>query len=435
MIRSLAEAESYLQSLVNRERIAGFDYEKHGLDRIRALLEEIGSPQRGLPCIHVTGSKGKGTFALAAGHLLQAAGVRAGVYTSPHLASWLERFRVGDGPAPASRLVAELERMRPAVERLRRHPELCPSFFDVTTALAFALFRAEQVRCAVLEVGIGGRLDSTTVCEPTVCAITAVQLEHVGVLGDTLEAIAREKAGILKPGVPLVHGPLAAEALAAVLARAASLDVPADEVRAERVSLSADGIGFELPDGRALRAPILGAHQATNLSLAVAAVERFLGRALAPAELASLDTLELPARIERFGPLILDDAHTPDSARALRETLGSVFPGRRWVLGISIARDKDAAGILAELAPATRACVISGAEPLRSLPPDELRPLARAAGIPSPELEPHPHAALARVRALRRPEEIGVLTGSVFFAGAVRGALCEDLGPGGRRWR
>jgi dihydrofolate synthase/folylpolyglutamate synthase len=181
---------------------------------------------------------------------------------------------------------------------------------------------------------------------------------------------------------------------------------------------------------------VLGAHQAINLSLAVQAVERFLDRSVTAGELAALETLELPARIERFGDLILDDAHTPDSARALRETLESVFPGRPWVLGLCISRDKDAAGILAELAPRTRACVLASAEPLRSLPPEQLEPLAWAAGIETIEIEPDPRRALGRVQQLRGAGELGVLSGSVYFAGAVRAALCEDPEPrGGREWR
>ena len=166
--------------------------------------------------------------------------------------------------------------------------------------------------------------------------------------------------------------------------------------------------------------PVLGAHQATNLALAVRASEVFLGRALTARELGSLSELRLPARVERLGDAILDDAHTPDSARALRETLASLWPEARWVLVLSISRDKDAAGIVAELAPVTRACVATAAEASRSIPPDELASLAWAAGIAEVSVEAEPLAALERARALMQKGARLAVSGSVFLAGALR---------------
>jgi folylpolyglutamate synthase/dihydropteroate synthase len=170
---------------------------------------------------------------------------------------------------------------------------------------------------------------------------------------------------------------------------------------------------------------VLGAHQATNLAIAVRACEHFLGRALDDAELRSLASLRLPARLECIGPFVLDSAHTPDSARALRETLESRWPGRRWVLGLAISRDKDAAGILRELAGPTRSCVLTRAEPLRSTNTDKLRALAEAGGVRDVVVCTDPLAALDRVRELRAADELGVLTGSIYFAGAIRGKLLE----------
>ncbi len=422
-IETLADAERYLEGFLNLERTREFDYERLGLSRIRALLDALGHPETGLPCLHIAGSKGKGSVALAAESLLLAAGQRVGTYTSPHLESWRERFRVGGRPVAASQLVAALRQLQPAAERLRRDEDLRPSFFDLSTALALLLFREIGVDGAVIEVGLGGRLDSTNVVQSRVSVLTSVQLEHTDKLGPTLEKIAFEKAGILRARVPLVHAPLPPDALAVVMARAVAEDTPLEEVSPADVELDERGLRLRLADGREVFAPLLGRHQATNLALAIRAAEHFLGRSVVPDELKRLGSLRLPARIERFGEIILDCSHTPDSARALREALQAIWPGRPWVLVVSISQDKDAARVLEELAPPARAALITFAEPLRSAPPETLAPLARAAGIETVATCSDPRQALERARAWLRPGEMLVLTGSIYLAGALRPCL------------
>jgi len=438
-LRTLSDCERYLDGFVNRERMVKFDYARLGLARVRALLAALGNPERGLPCVHVTGSNGKGTVAFATEALLRASGLRVGTYTSPHLESWRERFRVDGRPIEEADLVAALRELQPAADKQAEDDDLRPSFFDVTTALGLLAFRRAGVEAAVVEVGIGGRLDSTNVVEPRASVITAVQLEHTDKLGSTLEAIAREKAGIIKPGVPLVHGWLDPEAAGPVLARAVAEDAPVEEVAALDVCLGEAGLRFSLPDGRCVRSPVLGLRQARNLALAVRASEHFLERPLRADELAALESLALPARIERIrtahGDVILDSAHSPDAARALRETLDHLWPASRWVLVSSISRDKDAAGIFEAWASACRAAVLSFAEPARSVPPDELEPLAWASGIQEVEVEAAPLAALERAQALRRPGELVVVAGSIFLAGAVRGHLLASQAAVGARVR
>lgn len=424
-LRTLADAERYLDGFVNRERTAHFDYEKLGVERIRALLREVGDPQQGLPCVHITGSKGKGSMALACERLLVAAGLRVGTFTKPHLVSWRERFRIQEESVAGETLVAALRELVPVLERLRADPELAPSFFDVCTALAIELFRRAGVGAAIFEVGIGGRIDSTNVVESRVAALTAVQLEHTDKLGDTLEAIATEKAGIMRPGVPFLHGPLRPGPLGVVLASAACVDAPVEQVAALAVRSDEKGISFRLADGREVRSPVLGEHQATNLALAVRAAEHFLGRSLEEQELGSLGELSLPARLERFGDVLLDCSHTPDSARALRRTVEAIWGERPWVLVLSLSRDKDAPEILRELAPRSRACVLCRAEASKSFAPEELEPLVWASGIERVELRSEPRAALASARELIQAGELLVATGSVYLAGALRPALLE----------
>ncbi len=419
-LETLNDAERYLDGLINREKKTQYDYERLGLGPIRALLAEVGHPELDLPCVLVAGSKGKGTTTLAAEQLLRAAGRRVGTFTKPHLESWRERFRIDGELVNEAELVAALRGMQPAIERLRGDTERCPSFFDVTVALALRLFRDSGVDVGAIEVGLGGRLDSTNAVDARVTVVTAIQLEHTDKLGDTLEAIGREKAGIFRAKVPALHGPLAPDAWGALAAQAIAVDAPLEEVRALDVRADAGGLRFRLEDGRALASPVLGAHQATNLALAVRASETFLGRELARRELDSLGSLRLPARVERIGDAILDDAHTPDSARALRETLLHLWPAARWVFVLSISRDKDAAGIVAELAPVTRVCVATGAEATRSIGADELAALAWAAGIGEVVVEPEPLPALERARALLREGDRLAVSGSVFLAGALR---------------
>lgn len=431
-LRTLADAERYLDGFINRERLQGFDYERLGLERIRALLAELGHPEAKLPCVHIAGSKGKGSTALAAEALLLGAGRRVGTYTSPHLVSWRERFRIDGEPVGEALLLRVLGGIAPASERLRRDPRLRPSFFDVTTALALALFREADVEVGVIEVGLGGRIDSTNVVSSRVSVLTSVQLEHTDKLGTTLEAIAREKVGILRPGIPFLHGPLESEAHGAVAARAVAEDAPLEEVRARVLETGPDGLRIALPDGREVSTAVLGPHQAHNLALAVRAAESFLGRSLDAGELGALGRLRLPARVERFGDVVLDSAHSPDSARALRRALEGSWPERPWLLVTSVARDKDAAGILCELAEPTRACVLTRSEPTRSLDPAELEPLAWAAGIAQVEVVADARAALARARELARPGELLVVTGSTYLAGALRPALAA-AGAGAAR--
>ena len=223
----LARASSYLDGLVNRERSGDYVYTRLDLCPIEALLDAIGRPHERLSVVHVAGSKGKGSTCLYTEALLGALGERVGTFTSPHLESWIERFRIGGREVEPAQLVAAVERIRPALDALRDGPlETRPSFFDATAAIAFTLFAEAGVDRAVIEVGLGGRLDSTNVVWPAVTCITSIELEHTDKLGTTEAAIAGEKAGILKPGVPAVLGALGREADEVIRSRALQLAAP-----------------------------------------------------------------------------------------------------------------------------------------------------------------------------------------------------------------
>ena len=205
---NLEEARAWLEGLIDVERAPRRRELRLSLEPVTRLLERVGRPERGLSVLHVAGSKGKGSTALFAEAVLAAAGERVGTFTSPHLERWTERFRIGGREVAAPDLADVLTRLRPHVEALLHDPDAPdPSFFDATTAAAFLLFREAVVERAVVEVGLGGRLDSTNVVEPAVACITSIELEHTDRLGATLEAIAGEKAGIVKPGRPVVTVP------------------------------------------------------------------------------------------------------------------------------------------------------------------------------------------------------------------------------------
>jgi dihydrofolate synthase/folylpolyglutamate synthase len=443
MIRSQEDAAAYLEGLINVERRPEIAYRKFSLAPIRGLLDGLDHPERGLCVIHVAGSKGKGSTALLAEALLLAAGERVGVFTSPHLESWTERFRVDGACVPGAELAAAVEEVRPHVERLRREsPTDAPSFFDATTAVALILFRRAGLRRAVLEVGLGGRLDSTNAVLPAVTCITAIELEHTDKLGGTLAEIATEKAGILKRGVPLVSGRLPDEAERVVAERAKHLCVERARLGHE-ICLAVEDAGLagshvSIRDGNlALEAELglLGSHQAGNAALALACVRRLPGApddaSLARAARASFPSARLPGRVELLGKrpwLVVDAAHTVASARALVRALAAI-PRRRTHLVLSVSADKDLDGMLRELLPGASQVTLTRAEPVRSLSPETVRSAVQAAapGLPI-GVVPNPHLALRAARQELAADDLLVATGSIYLAGIARRILAETHG-------
>jgi dihydrofolate synthase/folylpolyglutamate synthase len=437
VIRSLEDAGAWLEGLINVEKRPDWPYARLGLEPIRRLLERLGNPQQGLRVIHVAGSKGKGSTALLAEAMLRAAGQRVGTFTSPHLERWTERIRLDGREVAGARLAAAVERVRPQVEALRRaEAGQAPTFFDATTAAALVCFQEAGVERAILEVGLGGRLDSTNVVRPEVACITSIELEHTDKLGNTLAEIAAEKAGILEPGVPSVAGELPPEAREVVAARARELGAPlawaGRDFRWEVLEEGTQGLRLRLVDGAVAleaRLPVLGAHQACNAALALACVRRAGGISdarLAEAAARGLARVELPGRLEllRRAPIVLvDAAHTAVSARALARVLERL-PRRRTRLVLSISAGKHAAAILEVLLPLADEVTVTRAEPARSLSPAEIAAAVRALapGL-SLRVVPNPHLALRAAAKGLAAEDCLCATGSVYLAGIARRVL------------
>jgi dihydrofolate synthase/folylpolyglutamate synthase len=438
-IDDLAAAARWLEGLLDIEKRPDLPYARFSLDGVRRLLARLGDPQRGLRVIHIAGSKGKGSTALFAEALLRAAGERVGTFTSPHLERWTERFRIDGEEVPGADLAAAVRRLRPEVEALRASdPGGAPTFFDATTAAALWLFREAAVDRVVLEVGLGGRLDSTNVVDPEVACITTIELEHTDKLGDTLERIAAEKAGIVKAGVPVVGGALPAAARGVVAARARALGSPqawlGEDFHAEAVAADAAGLRVRLRDGAlAIEAqlPVLGAHQAANAALALACVRRagVPDATLAAGAAQGLAAARLPGRAELLGRapwLLVDGAHTKESALALARVL-EALPRRRTHLVLSISAGKDLAAILGALLPAASEVTLTRAEPARSLEPTAIAAAIRgtAPGLPL-RVVPNPQLALRAAREGLAADDLLCATGSVYLAGIARSVLAAS---------
>ena len=433
---SLSDAEAWLEGLINVERLPQARSARFSLAPIRALLSALGDPQDRLRVLHIAGSKGKGSVALFAEAILREAGLRTGVFTSPHLSRWTERFRIDGVEVDGSRLAAAVERIRPAVEAARGGDEP-PSFFDATTAAALLLFESEDVDVAILEVGLGGRLDSTNAVVPAVGVVTSIELEHTEILGETLGAIAAEKAGIAKPGVPLVVGRLAEEARLQVEATARAAGAPVAQLGRElEFGATGDALhpAFALRDGAldvrvALGVP--GAHQADNAALATAAVHRLglleaaaLGRAAARA----LPSVVLPGRIEVVSqaPLvIIDSAHTAASARELAAALAGLERASAHLV-LSVSAGKGLEAICEAIAPAVDRVTVTRAEPIRSLAPASVTAsLRRAAPRAEIAVVEDPREAVAAARRDAAPEDLVFVTGSFYLAGVARDVWIE----------
>ena len=433
-MRTLAAASAWLEGLINVERRPEWPYQRLGLDPIRRLLARLGDPQARLSAIHVAGSKGKGSTALLAEALLRAAGERVGTFTSPHLERWTERFRIDGREVEGEHLAAAIERVRPHVEALRADdPARAPTFFDAITAAALLLFAEARVDRAIVEVGLGGRLDSTNAIDPAVTCITTIELEHTDKLGTTLEAIAREKAGIAKPGRPLVIGALPPEAEAAVRECADDVGAPlarlGHDFHVEVRGAGEAGLRLALRDGEIAvetLLPTLGAHQAANAALALASVRRLAAHpaaALAAAAVRGFAGVHLPGRVEllsRAPWIVVDAAHTAASARALARALAPL-PRDRLHLVLSVSAGKDLLAILEALLPLADQLTVTRAEPTRSLAPAEIAAAVRAA---APQLAlrvvPNPNLALRAAREAAARDSLLVATGSVYLAGIAR---------------
>jgi dihydrofolate synthase / folylpolyglutamate synthase len=407
-----------------------------GLDVIQGLLGALDHPERRYPAVHVTGSKGKGSVAVMTQAILRAHGLRTGLFTSPHLASYRERVVLDGRPIPKSAVVQGVARVEAAADALLADGTLDrpPTFFEVTTALALDWFARASADAAVVEVGIGGRLDATNVLDARVGVLTTIELEHTDLLGPTLEAIAREKSGILHPGMTGVVGEVPPGARREIESAAHREGVPlwhlGAEVRVRDRSLAEDGqsVSIDVPGHSLadLHVPLLGRFQAGNAALAVAASVRFLAALDRTwdddAARRGIAAVRWPGRLQRVArrpELYYDVAHTPESARALVQSLAEISPmvdpAESAIVFGSLA-GKDVPRILDALAPLARTIVLVRVRSSRALPVPDLR--ATATGrFPRVVVARDAAEALRLARVATGPEGLTLVTGSDYLIG------------------
>ncbi len=423
-----ARAEAYLLATIGEVASPRTAYK---LDRMRALLHRLDDPQRAYPSVHVAGTSGKGSTATLIAAALAAAGKRTALHTKPHLASMTERVVVDSAPISPERFGALLDEMMPAIEAVVATFGR-PTYYETLLALALLHFAQAHVDVAVIEAGLGGRLDGTNVIVPEVAAITSIGFDHTEVLGDTLSAIAREKAGIAKPGVPLVVAPVDAEARAAIGVVAAEAGAPVIDVepvvRVEALERTPRGQRLDALTARGtyrIRLPLAGAFQRRNVATALAVLEA-LPAALRPALAAverGFERVAIPGRMEVIGddpPVVFDIAHNPEKMAQLRAALHERFPGRALRYVVAVSEGKDAPGLVALLRDAASVTFTRFDAAGRSaIAPMRLSAIARGLGIGSREIE-DPREALHVARATAAYDDVVIVTGSTFIVATLR---------------
>jgi dihydrofolate synthase/folylpolyglutamate synthase len=405
------------------------------LDRMRALMVELGNPQDRYPIIHVAGTKGKGSVSAMSAAALEAAGYRVGLYTSPHLLDYCERIQINGESIPHAGLVELVDQMKSAVSRI---PKL--TTFEITTALGFLFFAQQKADAAVIEVGLGGRLDATNVAIPKVSVITSLSFDHMAVLGNTLALIAGEKAGIIKSRIPVVSAPQKDEALEVLIRiareRNSKFTLIGRDVTFTPLEHSLDGQTIQLSTNDqkhstlTIKIPLLGIHQVVNAATSYASLKVSGLNVSDDAIQNGFARVKWPARFEvvrRNPPVIFDSAHNQDSFDHLRQALDDYFPDKQVYLIFGASEDKNIPGMFMEIKSKVKRMFVTKSVHPRALEPEKIEELARQAAIPH-EVKNTVEAALMTALELSEKDGSIVLSaGSMFVTAEVLAAWNKTL--------
>ena len=436
MSSNYQQALDYIYSFVDFSRTHqdNLSPENFDLSRMVRLMEIFDYPQDDFPSLHIAGSKGKGSVGAFCSSVMQTAGYKVGLYTSPHLKDFEERIQVDHNPISREILVEYVEEIKPAVASV---PGL--TTFEIMTGLAFLFFARQKVDLAVIEVGLGGRLDATNIITPEVSVITSLYLDHVSILGDTLDKIASEKGGIIKPGVPVICAPQ--EDLALAVLKEIAVGKKADLIQAELeypfeiLSSSLDSQTFSLKNSgqtEEFQIPLLGDFQVINAVTAYAALDSLRSKGFVidnSAMYSGFIDVTWPARFEvlrRQPPLIVDAAHNPASMGKLRDTLDEYFSDLPLILVFGISEDKQLDGMYQEILPRTSHLICTSADHPRAMDPEVLSKKAESYNC-AREAVPNVGEALTKALDLAGTEKLVVVTGSIFVAASARIAWFENL--------
>lgn len=441
------KALDYLYSFVDYSLTRGFRFspEKFDLSRMKDLLDMLGNPQNKFPILHVAGTKGKGSVSSLCASALRAQGYQVGLYTSPHLQDYAERIQINGADIPHAEMAALVEEIKPYVAKIEQL-----TTFEITTALGFLYFARQKVDVAVVEVGLGGRLDATNVITPLVSVITSLSYDHMAVLGNTLGQIATEKGGIIKPGKPVVSSPQKEEALEVIEKIAAergseltlvgrdifyapwshSLDgqtmlVWQPEEQPQVDALIETGMAAENWEPERLTLPLLGYHQVVNAATAYAALlaARKQGLKIDDAAIRKgFSEVSWQCRFEilsRDPLVILDSAHNRDSAMKLRLALDDYLPDQSVILVFGASEDKDISGMFDELMPRVKQVIATQSVHPRAMDANKLVALAHQHGVRAMAVIPL-ESALSKALEMAGGDTAVVVTGSLFVAAAAR---------------
>ena len=439
-VTNYRQAVSYLLSLVDHERQApSLPRQKriYDLQRIAAFLARLGSPHLLARTVHIAGTKGKGSTAAMVNSILGVAGYRTGFYSSPHLHTFRERIRLGGEPVSEDVFTGLVAKLAPAAAELERETDLGPvTLFEFMTAMAFQCFADEKVDFQTIEVGLGGRLDATNVVEPEVCAITSVSLDHMAILGDTVEEIAADKAGIIKPGIPVVVAPQRPGALEVILAAAEEKRAPATvvgrDVTWKFLGHIPGGQKVEITSGRGkstAHVPLLGRHQLENVAMSVAIAETLADSGYTvtkPDVVKGLMRVNWPCRLEVLArdPLVVcDGAHNVYSMETMLSSLREYFDFERLLVVAGFSRDKSVEGMVEALAPHSDMVIATRSRHPRSLAPASLAEMLRGSGISDVRQTEDVCSALELARCEAGPKDLILATGSLFVAAEAREAM------------
>ena len=422
-------ATAYLLGTINEtvsRRVA------YRLERMQAFMRELGDPHNAYPSVHVGGTSGKGSTSTMIAAALAAGGTRVGLHTKPHLRSMTERARIDGVPIGEERFAEVLTEMMPAIERTASEYGR-PTYYETLLALTFLYFAQERVDAAVIEVGLGGRLDGTNIITPRVAAITSIGFDHMDVLGETLEAIAHEKAGIAKPGVPIVVNVEERSAFDVIATQAAQVGAPLvdvrERVRIEDVAVDRETQSFALVTSRGryhIRTRVLGDFQRSNAATAIAALEA-LGDDLRPSVEAvesAFSMLAMPGRMELypgFPSVVFDIAHNAEKAEHLVLSLRERFPDCRFIFVVAIGASKDAPEILRTLSTLPGSFVFTSfdAAGREAISPSRLLRMAESIGSWGRSVQ-DPVEALSIARRNANASDVIVVTGSTFLVAELR---------------
>lgn len=405
---------------------------KFGLDNIRALLSAAGSPQNSFRSVHIAGTNGKGSTSAMIESVLRTGGVTTGLFTSPHLISFTERIRVNGREITEGDVISLADEVRALAAGIR---DLCPTFFEVVTAMAFLHFKRMGVEWAVVETGLGGRLDATNTITPEVTVITRIGLDHREFLGDTIAEVAVEKAGIIKERVPLVTAMQEPEALDVLRRRAverhADISIHTKDFSSDIIADEPDGLTVDYRGSceiRNIRVPLAGAHQAVNAALAARASELISARSRLTVDIAGgIAGVKWPGRLELVKndpPVLIDGAHNPQAASSLAEHLQKLLARRyrRLILVVGVMKDKDISGILSPLLPLAADVICTAPAYGRAASAEQLAAMIKALGYyarPAPTVA----GAISLAEGLCRQGDLIVITGSFYTIGEAKEAL------------